>query len=124
MCSLILAHPRGRLRRRAEGGAGSGVLRLAARNRWPREVRDPARQALRPGCEELAVQIRKKCRRWKRGPRPKIATVELFRKSSGVRWSPMEPTSDCNAAIFLYGPPGRSIVLCSAVRELSGTSEP
>src|SRR5262245_63553631 len=27
----------------------------AARNRRPREVRDPARQALRPGCEELAA---------------------------------------------------------------------
>src|SRR5215475_5327099 len=76
MCSLILAHLRGRLRRRAEGGAGSGVLRLAARNRRAREVRDPARRALRPGCEELAARIRRKCRRWKRGPRPKIATVE------------------------------------------------
>jgi hypothetical protein len=51
----------------------------AARNRRPREVRDPARQALRPGCKELAAQIRKKCRRWKRGPRPKIATVERRR---------------------------------------------
>src|SRR5262245_3715248 len=28
----------------------------AARNRRPREARDPARQALRPGCEELAAQ--------------------------------------------------------------------
>src|SRR5256714_7252528 len=27
----------------------------AARNRSPREARDPAVQALRPGCEELAV---------------------------------------------------------------------
>src|SRR6478609_1216993 len=27
----------------------------AARNRLPREARDPAVQALRPGCEELAV---------------------------------------------------------------------
>jgi len=26
-----------------------------ARNRWPREAREVARQALRPGCEELAV---------------------------------------------------------------------
>jgi hypothetical protein len=42
-----------------EGGAGSGVLRQAARNRSPREARDPARQALRPGCEELAARIRK-----------------------------------------------------------------
>src|SRR6516225_6494485 len=27
----------------------------AACNRWPREAREAARQALRPGCEELAV---------------------------------------------------------------------
>src|SRR6266446_1429491 len=40
-----------------EGGARRGVLRQAARNRWPREARDPARQALRPGCEELAARI-------------------------------------------------------------------
>src|SRR5262245_31403429 len=38
-----------------EGGARRGVLRQAARNRSPREARDPALQALRPGCEELAV---------------------------------------------------------------------
>src|SRR6266545_1747011 len=36
----------GRLRRRAEGGAGSGVLRLPVRTRRTREARDPARQAL------------------------------------------------------------------------------
>src|SRR6266851_3164684 len=48
----------------------------AARNRQPREVRDPVRQALRPGREELAARIRRKCRRWKHGPGPKIATVE------------------------------------------------
>src|SRR5713101_9160445 len=33
----------------------------------PREVRDPVRQALRPGREELAARIRRKCRRWKHG---------------------------------------------------------
>src|ERR687887_2331100 len=50
------SHPRsleGRLRRHPEGGAGCGVLR-----RWLATAapggRDPARQALRPGCEELA----------------------------------------------------------------------
>src|SRR5205809_6225794 len=32
-----------------------------------REARDPARQALRPGCEELAGRIRSKCRRRKHG---------------------------------------------------------
>src|SRR5215471_20498982 len=30
----------------------------AACNRWPREAREVARQALRPGCEELAGRIR------------------------------------------------------------------
>src|SRR5215468_12164329 len=58
----------------------------AARNRRPREVRDPARQALRPGCEELAARIRRKCRRWKRGPRPKIATVERREASVPPPW--------------------------------------
>src|SRR5262245_56426126 len=60
----------------------------AARNRRPREARearDPARQALRPGCEELAALIRRKCRRRKRGPRPKIATVERREVSASRR---------------------------------------
>src|SRR5215510_6920521 len=83
------SHPRslrGVVRRHPEGGAGSGVLRQAARNRWPREARDPARQALRPGCEELAARIRKanarRCRTagaegdGSAAPRPKTATVE------------------------------------------------
>src|ERR1700716_4046072 len=67
---------RGASRGDPEGGARSGVLRRSARNRSSREARGPARQALRPGCEELAVRLRRKCRRWKRGPRPKIVTVE------------------------------------------------
>src|SRR5215471_12614678 len=49
----------GRLRRHPEGGARRGVLRQAACNRSPREAREVARQALRPGCEELAARIRK-----------------------------------------------------------------
>ncbi len=50
-----------------------------------REARDPARQALRPGCEELAGRtLRRQCRRRKRGPRPKIATVE--RREACVPW--------------------------------------
>src|SRR5215469_13765328 len=56
------SHPRslrGVVRRHPEGGAGSGVLRPAACNRSPREVREVARQALRPGCEELAARIRR-----------------------------------------------------------------
>src|SRR5262249_36406639 len=59
---------------------------VAARNRRPREARDPARQALRPGCEELAALIRRKCRRRKRGPRPKIATVERREASVPPPW--------------------------------------
>src|SRR5262245_22992440 len=82
----ILAHLRGRLRRRAEGGAGSGVRRRRLVTAVPREARDPARQALRPGCEELAALIRRKCRRRKRGPRPKIATVERREASVPPPW--------------------------------------
>src|SRR6516165_384885 len=58
----------------------------AACNRLPREAREVARQALRPGCEELAVRIRRQLpavvgRRAPEGdgsaaPRPKTATVE------------------------------------------------
>src|SRR5262245_58021179 len=88
--SYIPAHLRGRLRRRAEGGAGSGVLRRRLVTGQPREARDPARQALRPGCEELALRIRRKCRRRKRGPRPKIATVER-REASASRWTRAAP---------------------------------
>ena len=31
----------------------------AACNRWPREAREVVRQALRPGCEELAARVRR-----------------------------------------------------------------
>src|ERR1700676_2548067 len=41
-----------------------------------REGPGPARQLLRPGREKLAARIRRQCRRRKRGPRPKTATVE------------------------------------------------
>src|SRR5216684_2397432 len=66
----------GRLRRRSRWRSEAWRPAAEARNRQPREVRDPVRQALRPGREELAARIRRKCRRWKHGPRPKIATVE------------------------------------------------
>src|SRR5215470_17517624 len=56
----------------------------AARNRSPREARDPALQALRPGCEELAVsdpmlaETSAEAGAGERSaaPRPKTATVE------------------------------------------------
>jgi len=49
----------------------------AACNRSSREARDPARQALRPGCEELAVTDPAQMPEREARPRePKIATVE------------------------------------------------
>src|SRR5437899_4085548 len=49
----------------------------AARNRAPREARDPALQALRPGCEELAVTDPAQMPVREARPRePKTATVE------------------------------------------------
>src|SRR5262247_341298 len=86
----ILAHLRGRLPETSRRRSGEWRPAAAARNRRPREVRDPARQAQRPGCEELAALIRGKCRRRKRGPRPKIATVER-REASASRWTRAAP---------------------------------
>ena len=50
-----------------------------------REARDPARQALRPGCEELAGRIRSKCRRRKRG----TGAQNRHGESAGRRASPV-----------------------------------
>src|ERR1700674_3164059 len=93
--SSIPAHRGASSRDDPEGGAGSGVPRLrlvtavpGGRSAFTRVVTrygDTARQALRPGCEELAARIRRQCRRWKRGPRPKIATVER-REARVPRW--------------------------------------
>jgi hypothetical protein len=49
----------------------------AARNRSPREARDPARQALRPGCEELAARI----------PEAMPETEARVRSQKPPRWS-------------------------------------
>src|SRR6516165_5534471 len=49
----------GRLRRRSRRRSEEWRPAAAACNRSPREARDPARQALRPGCEELAARIRR-----------------------------------------------------------------
>jgi hypothetical protein len=69
-----------------EGGAGSGVLRRAARNRSPREAREVARQALRPGCEELAARIRRQMPAavWRRAPKE---TEARPRGPKPPRWS-------------------------------------
>src|SRR5215475_14785224 len=60
MSSHILAHLRGRLPETSRRRSGEWRPAVAARNRRPREARDPARQALRPGCEEVAALIRRK----------------------------------------------------------------
>src|SRR5262245_55846993 len=76
----------GVLRRHPEGGARRGGRRRRLVPVSLREARDPARQALRPGCEELAARFRKanarRCRTagaegdGSAAPRPKTATVE------------------------------------------------
>jgi len=59
-----------------ECGARCGVLRLRLVTA-PREVRDTARQALYDLAARSSLYgLRRKCCRRKRGPRPKIATVE------------------------------------------------
>src|SRR6516165_357587 len=60
-----------------ECGARRGVPRWRLRNRSPREAREVARQALRPGCEELAVTDPAQMPVREARPRePKTATVE------------------------------------------------
>src|SRR5215475_8820314 len=68
-----------------ECGARCGVLRRRLVTA-PREVRDTARQALYDLAARSSLHgLRRKCRRRKRGPRPKIATVER-REASVLRY--------------------------------------
>src|SRR5215813_13702722 len=68
-----------------ECGARCGVLRLRLVTA-PREVRDTARRALYdPAARSSVHGLRRKCCRRKRGPRPKIATVER-REASVLRY--------------------------------------
>src|SRR5262249_9796505 len=66
---------RGVFRRRAEGGARRGVPRLRLVTA-AREVRESARQALRPGREELAAGSSGGNAGNRSASRPEIATVE------------------------------------------------
>src|SRR5215510_1263279 len=85
----------GVLRRHPEGGARRGVLRRRLVTVSLREAREVARQALRPGCEELAARIRKATARRCRAagaqgdgsaaPRPKTATVERLARRRASR---------------------------------------
>src|SRR6516162_11534412 len=84
----------------------------AARNRSPREAREVARQALRPGCEELAARIRVMPETEARPREPKIATVERREASvprhrklslhSTPRASIRLAITNCNVGIYLY----------------------
>src|SRR5260370_20547714 len=66
-----------------EGGARRGVPRRRLITARPGRHGTPDRQALRPGCEELAVRIRRRnAGEGSVGPEPKIATVE--RREAGV----------------------------------------
>src|SRR5262245_21750632 len=83
--SLCLAHRGAFSRDDPEGGARCGVLRRRLVTA-PREVRDTARQALYDLAARSSLHgLRRKCRRRKRGPRPKIATVER-REASVLRY--------------------------------------
>src|SRR5215475_3950289 len=70
-----------------ECGARCGVLRLRLVTA-PREVRDTARRALYdPAARSSLHGLRRKCCRRKRGPRPKIATVERREASVLRHWT-------------------------------------
>src|SRR5215467_10445323 len=64
-----------------ECGARRGVPRWRLRNRSPREAREVARQALRPGCEEFAVtdpaQMPAVAKLWRACSRSAEASAEL-----------------------------------------------
>ncbi len=62
-----------------EGGAGSGVLRPRLVTAGPGRSGTPPARHYDLAARSIAARIRRKCRRWKRGPRPKIATVERRR---------------------------------------------
>src|SRR5262245_64726249 len=89
----------------------------AARNRSPREARDPALQALRPGCEELAARIRKaparRCRTagaegdGSAAREPKTATVER-REASVPRHGTQGASLGAWPAALCAGPTGAS----------------
>src|SRR6516165_8178769 len=84
----------------------------AARNRSPREARDPALQALRPGCEELAARIRRQLPAvvGRRAPKetearprePKTATVERREASvprHGTQGASQAPGVSCHKRV-------------------------
>src|SRR4051794_33613618 len=59
-----------------KGGAGEWRPAAAARNRGLGRSGTPPARHDDLAARSIAARIRRQCRRWKRGPRPKIATVE------------------------------------------------
>src|SRR3954462_15871921 len=72
----ILAHGGASSRDDPERRSGEWSPAAAARNRGLGRSGTPPARHDDLAARSIAVRIRRKCRRWKRGPRPKIATVE------------------------------------------------
>src|ERR1700755_3103777 len=72
----ILAHGGASSRDDPERRSGEWRPAAAARNRGLGRSGTPPARHDDLAARSIAVRIRRKCRRWKRGPRPKIATVE------------------------------------------------
>src|SRR5215475_10094316 len=80
----------------------------AARNRSPREAREVALQALRPGCEELAVtDPAQNAGERSAAPEPKTATVER-REASVPRYGTQGASLGAWPAALRAGPTGAS----------------
>src|SRR5437763_9398195 len=79
----------------------------AARNRSPREAREVAAQALRPGCEELAKRSGANAGARSAAPEPKSATVER-REASVPRHGTQGASLGAWRAALRAGPTGAS----------------
>src|SRR5262249_24294490 len=95
-------------RRRSIGGARCGVLRLRLVNA-PRGGRGPGRQALRPGCEELAARAAggklQKEARPPRGKTPRPGARRAAARDTG-RVAPAGATFEDNAPVGAPPPLG------------------
>ena len=116
---------RGVFRRRSIGGARCGCPATAARNRrLTREARGTARQALRPGCEELAARVAEdNSADGSAAPGPKSPRRSAERRASRVmgrkalRSAPSLPRQKRSRASDAAGPTGAAApVRLSALR--------
>src|SRR5262245_7752198 len=122
--SLCLAHRGAFSRDDPEGGARCGVLRRRLVTA-PREVRDTARRALYdPAARSSLHGLRRKCCRRKRGPRPKIATVEQFVQCCAFLCINFWLATHCNYAIILLRAAWRCMPARSALWDIFGIQRP